>query len=112
MTNMPAPDGIRTIRCMRCGLPLWNDFSSTAPNLCRCQPVTTSGDAPEVKARRASWECHRCKRVNAPHVDQCTCEVDENGAIYFRGNKITIVYPQFDQRDLEDFSQALAIAMS
>ena len=22
---------------------------------------------------KQSWECHRCHRVNAPHVDSCGC---------------------------------------
>lgn len=22
----------------------------------------------------SSWECHRCGQVNAPHVNQCSCE--------------------------------------
>ena len=23
---------------------------------------------------RRSWECHRCLKVNGPHVDQCECQ--------------------------------------
>ncbi len=27
----------------------------------------------ETVVGRSPWECTRCKRVNAPHVDQCSC---------------------------------------
>lgn len=23
---------------------------------------------------KSSWECHRCKQVNAPHIDHCSCQ--------------------------------------
>jgi len=23
---------------------------------------------------KSSWECHRCKQVNAPHIDHCNCQ--------------------------------------
>lgn len=26
-----------------------------------------------VEVERKAWECPRCKRVNAPHVDRCDC---------------------------------------
>jgi len=24
---------------------------------------------------KSSWECHRCQKVNAPHVYQCPCQL-------------------------------------
>jgi hypothetical protein len=23
---------------------------------------------------KQAWECPRCKKINAPHIDQCKCE--------------------------------------
>lgn len=25
------------------------------------------------KPERTSWQCHRCHKVNAPHMNQCSC---------------------------------------
>lgn len=29
----------------------------------------------------SAWECPRCHRINAPHVDQCTCDSDGAGVV-------------------------------
>lgn len=31
------------------------------------QPISSIG------TQRRAWECPRCNRINAPHVDQCSC---------------------------------------
>lgn len=43
-------------------------------------PVHSAPEAPEwvpltwnFPAPRSAWECPRCQKVNAPHVDQCPC---------------------------------------
>lgn len=28
----------------------------------------------EPLSPRISWECSRCRKINAPHVDQCPCD--------------------------------------
>jgi len=30
-------------------------------------------DTPTFTYVRAAWECPRCHRINAPHVDKCDC---------------------------------------
>ncbi len=32
---------------------------------------------------KTSWECHRCKAVNAPHVDQCPCSGSRSALPYY-----------------------------
>lgn len=41
----------------------------------RCPNGTSGGgSAPtRVEPRRDPWFCPRCSRMNAPHVDQCSC---------------------------------------
>ena len=29
--------------------------------------------AGNINPLKSSWECHRCHKVNAPHMDQCSC---------------------------------------
>lgn len=31
---------------------------------------------------RTAWECTRCHRINAPHVDRCDCEPTERRMTY------------------------------
>ena len=27
---------------------------------------------------KSAWECPRCHKVNAPHVDQCSCNIESS----------------------------------
>jgi len=52
--------------CNKCGKPLWNDGTSTCPEICKCPPEpTTIGNY--------GWICPVCGRGNAPTTHTCPC---------------------------------------
>lgn len=56
-----------------------------------------------MEVERKAWECPRCQKVNAPHVDQCDCAPDgmtyaEVVKKYFNGED----EPQPEQSPLTD----------
>ena len=66
--------------CPQCGRPKYMVWSGIIPpppgTLCECPvsiPSMWLGTLAETPERQA-WECPRCQRVNAPHVDQCGCQ--------------------------------------
>lgn len=41
---------------------------------------------------KAAWECPRCHKVNAPHVDQCSCSATSSNV----GSAVTVkLYDEF-----------------
>lgn len=55
-----------------CMWGFWPDWLETQRLLKQAQPVQNIVIKLE-DAARAAWQCPRCQKVNAPHVDQCGC---------------------------------------
>lgn len=57
----------------------WTEMLSCAAcmqTIGRFVPASTTFTSPTtftLMLARAAWTCPRCQRVNAPHVDQCSC---------------------------------------
>lgn len=75
------PDHNHNTLCVKCcRLTTQCICSSACPNtrneetVIRPIPVFTRPDISQPFTLKWSWECHRCRKVNAPHMDQCTCQ--------------------------------------
>ena len=51
--------------------------TKTCCNPCECNPVENEYEY-ECLSTNSAWECTRCNKVNAPHVDQCNCKPYES----------------------------------
>lgn len=67
--------------------PSWDDSEPPFSEINHWQEVTITvpegfvfqGFRPsERKPERVAWECPRCKRINAPHCDSCSCSDEES----------------------------------
>lgn len=58
---------------------------------------------------RAAWTCPRCSRVNAPHVDQCSCPAGYIGPAYLNplaatvGSEVKVCDEQRDKMQSDGF---------
>jgi hypothetical protein len=68
---MTGFDPIWVVPCGYCGCTPCHCWSTARP----CQTWTTNSITFKGPPARAAWECTRCRRVCAPHVDHCDCPV-------------------------------------
>lgn len=59
--------------------PRANTVDGVFPFVIPANPIEPAPSVPSPfqfvpTAPRAAWECPRCRRVNAPHLDHCDCQ--------------------------------------